>query len=187
MNITKLVKETPNDFELGKKIREIFYEKSNNSNELYDQLIGESLFEEFEKEKSEINDKYLRLYADFENYKKRSQKEKEDIRNLTKIETLSAVLDVDNDLSIAFEKLKNNEEFMAPTGSDGISLVISKVSKFLKSQGIDIIQTDIYDPSIHDVVSIVPGDEEKIIEVVSRGYSLNGKIMRYPKVIISKN
>lgn len=132
--------------------------------------------EEFDLVKSELNDKYLRLYADFENYKKRSQKEKEDIRNLTKLETLSTILDVDNDLFIASNKIKN----------EGINLILSKMDKFLKSQGIESIQIEKYDPDTHEVVSIVENGTEGIVEVVSKGYTLNGKIIRHPKVIISR-
>lgn len=124
---------------------------------------------------SEWNDKYLRLYADFENYKKRTIKEKEDIRSQTKINTLSSVLDIDNDLSIAFSKVEKNE---------GIELILSKLDRFLESQNIEVIPTDKYDPDMHEVISVVKEGSDKIISVVSRGYKLNGEIVRYPKVIL---
>lgn len=133
--------------------------------------------EEVNSIKSELEDKYLRLYAEFENYKKRVQKEKEDIRNTTKINTLTSILDMDNDLSIASKQIKDTK---------GIDLIISKLHNFLKSNGVETIQTEKYDPDIHEVVSIVETGEEKIIDVVHKGYTLNGNIMRYPKVILSK-
>jgi molecular chaperone GrpE len=133
--------------------------------------------EEIESLKSELNDKYLRLYAEFENYKKRSLKEKEELRNSIKINTLSVLLDIDNDLSIAYSKVEKTE---------GIELIMSKLEKSLKSEGIEVIQSDTYDPDVHEVVSIVNTGKEGIYEVVSRGYTLNGKIIRYPKVILSK-
>ncbi len=131
--------------------------------------------EEFDSVKSELNDKYLRLYSDFENYKKRSLKEKEDIKALTKIETLASVLDIDNDLAIASKKVK----------IDGLDIILSKVGHFLKTQGINSIQTDKYDPDVHEVVSMLE-EGDRIVDVVSKGYTLNGKIIRHPKVILSK-
>lgn len=127
--------------------------------------------------KTEIKDKYLRLYAEFENYKKRVQKEKEEIKISTKVSTLSSILDIDNDLHIASKQVK----------SEGLDLILSKLESFLRSQGIETVQTETYDPDIHEVISIVPtGEENKIVDVVNKGYKFNDKIIRYPKVILSK-
>lgn len=134
--------------------------------------------EEFDSMQSELNDKYVRLYAEYENYKKRVSKEKEDIKNYTRMETLSSILDIDNDLSIAVSKMEKKP--------DGIDLILSKVDKFLKSQNIEIIQTEKYDSDLHEVVSLIQTGEEKIVEVVSRGYSIGGKVIKYPKIILSK-
>ena len=125
----------------------------------------------------EWSEKYLRLYADFDNYKKRAQKEKEDIRTSTKIEMLSAIMDIDSDLHIAEKSIKDKE---------GVRLIISKLDNFLKSHQIERIQTTKYDPDLHEVISVLETGEEKIIDVVSRGYFLNGKPVRYPKIILSK-
>lgn len=125
----------------------------------------------------ESENKYIRLYADFENYKKRSKKEKEDLITNTKIKLLQSILDMDNDLNFA---LKSNGD------NDGINLIISKLNSFLKSQGIETIQTETYDEELHEVISVIPGESEKIIDVVSKGYTLNGKPFRYPKIILSK-
>ena len=132
--------------------------------------------EEFDSVKSELNAKYVRLYAEFENYKKRTQKEKEDIKNFTKLETLAVILDVDNDLFIASNKVKN----------EGVNLILSKLDKFLKSQGIESIQNEKYDADVHEVISVVETGKEGIVEVVSKGYKLNGNVIRHPKVILSK-
>lgn len=125
----------------------------------------------------ESENKYIRLYADFENYKKRSKKEKEDLITNTKIKLLQSILDMDNDLNFA---IKSNGD------NDGINLIISKLDTFLKSQGIETIQTETYDEELHEVISVIPGESEKIIDVVSKGYTLNGKPFRYPKIILSK-
>lgn len=128
----------------------------------------------------ESEDKYLRLAADFENYKKRVQKEKEDLVTNTKVKMLSSILDMDNDISIAIKSIKNEE------AKDGISLIANKLDIFLKNQGIEAIQTDSYDSDLHEVISVMDIGEEKIIDVVSKGYKLNDKPFRYPKIILGK-
>lgn len=122
-------------------------------------------------------DKYYRLYADFENYKKRSQKEKEDSINHVKSKTLDSILDLDNDLHIARKSIQE---------SDGMTIILNKVNTFLKSQGIEEIQTESYDSDLHEVVSVLETGESKVIDVVSKGYSINGKPFRYPKIVLSR-
>jgi molecular chaperone GrpE len=139
------------------------------------EVILNEIMDEYAKNKSK--DDYTRLYAEFENYKKRVQKEKEDLVINTKTKMLNSILDLDNDLNIAKKNIENSE---------GINIILNKVSNFLKTQGIEDIQTDVYDPDLHEVVSMLQTGEEKIIDVVSKGYTINGKPFRYPKVILSK-
>jgi molecular chaperone GrpE len=122
------------------------------------------------------DESHLRLVAEFDNYKKRVTKEKQDLINNTKVKMLTAILDIDSDISIA---MKNVED-------DGVKLIASKLDKFLKEQGIETIQTETYDSDLHDVISVVEVGEEKIIDVISKGYNLNGKPFRYPKVILGR-
>jgi molecular chaperone GrpE len=126
------------------------------------------------------NEKYLYKCAEFENYKKRVHKQKEDLVLETKTKMLSSILDMDSDISIAIRSIKNKD------AKKGVSLIVSKLETFLKNQGIESIQTDIYDTDVHEVISIVNIGESKIIDVASKGYSINGKIFRYPKIIIGK-
>lgn len=116
------------------------------------------------------------LAAEFDNYKKRVVKEKEELVTNTKVKMLTSLLDMDNDISIA---LKNVED-------EGIKLIGSKISTFLKTQGVESIQTDKYDEDLHEVISVINSDEDKIVDVVSKGYSLNGKPFRYPKIVLGK-
>jgi molecular chaperone GrpE len=133
--------------------------------------------EEVEQIKTNLNDKYLRLLADFENYKKRVAKEKDDLRVNTKTMMLTAILDLDSDLSIAVKSSKDPE---------GFRLIMSKLDKFLTNQGIESIQTDTYDADLHEVISVLEIGEEKIIDVVNKGYKLNDKPFRFPKIILGK-
>jgi molecular chaperone GrpE len=131
-----------------------------------------------EQKLQESEEKYLRLYADFENYKRRVQKDKEELVLNTKTKMLSAVLDMDNDITLALKSMENVDK--------GVLLIAHKLDTFLKSQGIETIQTEIYDEDLHEVISVIPSDEEKVVDVVSKGYSLNGKPFRYPKIVLGK-
>ena len=133
--------------------------------------------EEVKKIKSEYDEKYLRLAAEFDNYKRRIQREKDEIRSTTKTMMLSAILDLDSDLSIATKQDKQNS---------GLNLMINKITKFLSQQGVESIQTETYDPDLHEVISILEIGEEKVVDVVSKGYILNDKPFRFPKIILGK-
>lgn len=140
-----------------------------------EEIILNDILDEYSEIKNQ--DKYIRLYSDFENYKKRSIKEKQEVISKTKIETLKSILDIDNDIFFAKKSIADKE---------GIDIITNKISNFLKSNGIEEVQTDFYDPDLHEVVSVMEIGEEKIIDVVSKGYMLNGKIFRHPKIIIGK-
>jgi molecular chaperone GrpE len=133
--------------------------------------------EEVDQIKTDLNDKYLRLFAEFDNYKRRVAKEKDDLRVNTKTMMLTAILDLDSDLSIAVKSSKDQ---------DGLKLIMSKLEKFLNNQGVESIQTDTYDADLHEVISVFEIGEEKIVDVVTKGYKLNDKPFRFPKIILGK-
>ena len=139
------------------------------------EIILNDLLDEFAEKKG--HDSYVRLYAEFENFKKRVQKEKNELILNTKIKTLNSILDLDSDLSIARKSIPDSE---------GLNIILNKVSTFLKNQGIEEIQTEIYDADLHEVISVLETGEEKIIDVISKGYTIDGKPFRYPKIILSK-
>ncbi len=153
-NIENIIKENPNDFELGKKIRETAF----SSDEL------------------DYKDMYLRLAADFDNYKKRVYKEKGELVLQTKTSILETILDIDSDIAIASKHIKD----------DGINLIISKLEKFLLSHGIETIQTSTYDENVHEVIGIIEQTDKGIVNVAQKGYKIGDKIIRHPKIILSK-
>lgn len=132
------------------------------------------------KQLEESQNKYLLLYADFDNYKRRVVKEKEELVTNTKVKTLTSILDMDNDLTYAIKSVKSDE------AKSGLELISNKLESYLKSQGIETIQTSEYDEDLHEVIQVMEIGEKKIIDVVSKGYSLNGKPFRYPKIILGK-
>ena len=129
---------------------------------------------------AEAEDKYVRLYAEFENYKRRVQKEKEEIKFNAKVGMVTPILDMDNDVAIAIKNIKDE------SAKQGVQLIAQKLENFLKSQGIETIQTETYDDELHEVISVVPTGKTEVIDVVSKGYMLNGKPFRHPKIVIGQ-
>jgi molecular chaperone GrpE len=129
---------------------------------------------------AESEDKYVRLYAEFENYKRRVYKEKEEIKFNAKVGMVTPILDMDNDVAIAIKNIKDE------SAREGVQLIAQKLENFLKSQGIETIQTETYDDELHEVISVVPTGKSEVIDVVSKGYMLNGKPFRHPKIVIGK-
>jgi len=128
---------------------------------------------------SESENKYLLLYADFENYKKRVQKDKEELLTNTKVKMLQSILDMDNDIFYALKSTNVDN-------NSGIKLIAQKLETFLKSQGVESIQTETYDEDLHEVISVLEIGETKVIDVASKGYTLNGKPFRYPKIVLGR-
>jgi molecular chaperone GrpE len=153
--------------------------ENNKQEEVLQEYVEKSEYtkEEVDQIKNDLNDKYLRLFAEFDNYKRRVAKEKDDLRVNTKTMMLTSILDLDSDLSIAVKSSKDQ---------DGLKLIMSKLEKFLNNQGVESIQTDTYDADLHEVISVLEIGEEKIVDVVTKGYKLNDKPFRFPKIILGK-
>lgn len=143
------------------------------------EIVGDQVAETCNQQDPDYKDMYLRLYADMENLKKRLTKEKNESIERTKIRMIESILDMDNDISIALKNIKGEIP-------EGVSLIVKKLKNFLKSQAIEEILVDKYDPDLHEVISVIETGEEKIVEVVSNGYKMGDKIVRYPKIILSK-
>lgn len=141
--------------------------------------IPNTQVEELELKLEGVEKKYMLLYADFENYKKRALKEREDLVTNTKVKMLQSILDMDNDIFYALKSGLESENI-------GIKLIAQKLDNFLISQGVETIQTQTYDQDLHEVISVIEGDKKGIIEVASKGYLLGGKPFRYPKIILGK-
>ena len=140
------------------------------------EILLNDLLNDFADKKG--NDSYLRLYAEFEKYKKRVQKDKEELVEKTKVKMLQSILDMDNDIYYAMKSQTVEDS--------GVKLIAQKLETFLKNQGVESIQTETYDEDLHEVISIMEIGESKIIDVVSKGYTLNDKPFRYPKIILGK-
>ncbi len=140
------------------------------------------LQEELQAEK----DKYIRLYAEFDNYKRRTQKEKLDLIETASEAVLKALLPVLDDFERALTELAKTEDKEV---LKGVQLIYEKFRKTLTDKGLTEIEVkhgEEFNPDIHEAVAQIPGDKKmsgKIHEVIEKGYRLGKKIIRYPKVI----
>ena len=135
-------------------------------------------------ELAEMKEKYLRLYSDFENFRKRTAKEKIEL-----IQTASAGVIVDL-LSVIddYERALAN----APEGeiSEGTKLIFAKISSLLQSKGLKELPAkgEVFDAEIHDCITQFPApsveEKGKVVEVIEKGYTLNEKVIRFAKVVV---
>lgn len=149
--------------------------------------------EEIEKLKSEnavLNDKLLRLVAEFDNYKKRTLKEKTDLLKYGGENVLNAILPVIDDLERAQKSINEASEITAV--KEGLDLIFAKFNEFLNQQGIKEIEAVNLDlnTDYHEAITRFPAPSEemkgKIIDVVQKGYMLHDKVMRFSKVVVGE-
>ncbi|MEZ2414915.1 nucleotide exchange factor GrpE [Muriicola sp. E247] len=144
----------------------------------------EKLEGELEKEK----DKFLRLFAEFENFKRRTAKERMELFKTAGQEVMVSLLPVLDDFERALKELgKSSENEMFK----GVELIYNKFKDTLKSKGLEEIKAaegDAFDAEIHDAITQIPAPNKKlkgkIIDVVEKGYNLGDKIIRHPKVVV---
>ena len=152
----------------------------------------ENLVEEInlEDQVKEEKDKFLRLFAEFENYKRRTAKERIELFSTASEEVMISLLPILDDFdraSAEIEKDKDNEIFK------GVLLIKNKLFDSLKSKGLDVIKVnkgDEFNADNHEAVTQIPAPSKnmkgKIIDVIEKGYILGEKVIRYPKVVIGK-
>ena len=140
---------------------------------------------------NEMNDKYLRLYSDFENFRKRTQKEKLDLYKTAGEEVISAVLPAIDDLERAQKAMKESDDIKGV--KDGVKLVHNKLVSVLKQKGLEEIKSAVnkdFDIEFHEAITQIPAQSKKlvgkVIDEVEKGYILNGKVIRFTKVVVGK-
>ena len=139
---------------------------------------------------SEERDKYLRLSAEFDNYRKRTLKEKAElIKNGTE-KTLTAILPVLDDFERALKNMEASEETKAM--KEGVELIFCKFQKILGQEGLQKIETEgkEFDTDFHEAIALIPAPSEeskgKILDCVQTGYMLNDKVIRHSKVAVAQ-
>lgn len=144
--------------------------------------------ENFEEKYNELNDKYLRLFSEFDNFKRRTAKEKLELAKTASEGVLKDLLTVLDDFDRANDSFEKATDVAAL--KEGVDLIYSKLFKTLESKGLkpmDSLHTE-FDADLHEALTNIPAPEEnlkgKVLDVIEKGYTLNDKIIRYAKVVV---
>ena len=160
--------------------------KDNLSEKMQTPESGEQ--QELQQKYDELNDSYLRLFADFDNYRKRTLKEKADIIKSGGEKVLKDIIPLIDDFERAIVALHQSDDKEAIL--EGIDLIYNKFMNFLQQHGIKEIEAIglPFDPEKFEAVGTIPAPEESqegvVIDLVQKGYTLNDKVIRFPKVIV---
>ncbi len=148
------------------------------------------LLEEIKESLENEKDKYLRLFAEFENFKKRTSKERIELFKTAGQDVITSLLPVLDDFDRATSQLNENK---SRKDFEGFILIKNKFLEIMKSNGLIDIETQIgdnFDAEVHEAISQIPAIDKnqkgKIIDVIEKGFQLGEKIIRYPKVVVGK-
>ncbi|MFH4966095.1 nucleotide exchange factor GrpE [Gaetbulibacter sp. M235] len=151
-----------------------------------EQTIEEKLQEEIKQEK----DKFLRLFAEFENYKRRTSKERIELFKTANEEVMKALLPVLDDFDRAYIEISKTDE---KDLLKGVELISNKLKATLEQKGLSALKVsngDVFNADNHEAITQIPAPSAdlkgKIIDVIEKGYALGDKVIRFPKVIIGQ-
>ncbi len=148
--------------------------------------VEEQLQEDLQKEK----DKFLRLFAEFENYKKRTTKERIGLFVTASQDVMVSLLPILDDFDRAYSEMSktNDKELLK-----GVELISNKLKDILKSKGlaeVEVKKGDVFNADNHEAITQIPAPSKKlkgkIIDVIEKGYALGDKVIRFPKVVIGQ-
>ncbi|MEQ9216769.1 MAG: nucleotide exchange factor GrpE [Cyclobacteriaceae bacterium] len=145
--------------------------------------------EQLKEALDESKDKYLRLYSEFENFRRRTAKERIDLIGSATKELILDLLPVLDDFERAFKSLDEKSEKESNAAKEGLEIIYHKFRKVLDQKGlkkIEIKAGDKFDPEIQEAITQTPAGkklEGKVVDVIENGYSLNDKVVRFAKVV----
>ena len=143
---------------------------------------------EWEKKYNEINDSYLRLMADFDNYRKRTIKEKADLIKNAGERIICDFLPIVDNFERALESMKTAEDVEAVR--QGVELIYNQVMAMMKANGVAVIETENapFDTEYHEAITTIPAPtpelKDKIVDCTTKGYTMNEKVIRHAKVVV---
>lgn len=147
--------------------------------------------EQLQQELASEKDKFLRLFAEFENYKKRTSKERIELFKTAGEEVMVAMLPVLDDFERALSHIEEDKE--AEELRKGVLLIYQKLLNTLEQKGLTVVKVskgDAFDADIHEAVTQIPAPNKKmkgkIIDIIEKGYKLGDKVIRFPKVVIGQ-
>ena len=165
-------------------------DKAENAEELKNQENQADENAKTAAELSEMKDKYLRLYAEFDNYRKRTMREREELIKTAAESAIKSMLSTLDDFERAIKAAKSSNEESSIL--EGIILIYEKMFKTLEQQGLKIMESDgeEFNPDLHEALTKIPVPTDelkgKVIETIEKGYYLREKIIRYAKVVVGQ-
>jgi molecular chaperone GrpE len=134
------------------------------------------------------NDKYLRLYAEFDNFRRRTIKEREEARKMEGKDLMASLLPVLDDFERALRSMENTTDVVSV--KEGVELIQNKLKNTMTQKGLKAMETigTPFDPELHEAITNIPAPTEewkgKVIDEMEKGYFLNDKVVRFAKVIV---
>lgn len=143
---------------------------------------------EWEKKYNNINDSYLRLMADFDNYRKRTIKEKADLIKNAGERIITDFLPIIDNFERALNSMKTAEDVEAVR--QGVELIYNQIMSMMKANGVAVIETENapFDTEYHEAITTIPAPtpelKDKIVDCTTKGYTMNEKVIRHAKVVV---
>ncbi len=139
---------------------------------------------------TEMQDRYLRLSAEFDNYRKRTLREKIELSQSGSESAIKRLLPVIDDIDRAMISMRTSDDCKAV--KEGLELIYSKINEYLTQNGVKVIDAlnEPFNSDVHEAVTTVPVEDGKlkgvVIDVTQKGYTLNDKVIRFPKVVVGE-
>jgi molecular chaperone GrpE len=153
-----------------------------------DNINSENKDDEWQLKFAEMNDRYLRLYSEFDNYRKRSARERVEFSKTAASDTFTAILPVLDDFDRAAKAMENADDIAVV--KEGMQLIYHKFRNILISKGLEEMnaQGETFDADFHEAITSIPSPDDtmkgKVVDELEKGYSLNGKVIRFAKVVV---
>ncbi len=193
--LKKMKKEEPTSAENPINMDEIFDEfqqvneaRQNQKDEKESNENDVSAEDKLKEELALANDKFLRLYAEFDNYKRRTSKERVELLQTAGKDVIVSLLPVLDDFERASRAIENAKDVASV--KEGVSLVYNKLKNLLAQKGLKemVSKGEVFDADIHEAVTNIPAPTDamkgKIVDVLEEGYLLNDKVIRFAKVVV---
>ncbi len=182
-------KMTTENTELDQEFDDVTLESNANGEQhIAEEVIELSVEEQLTKDLANEKDKYIRLFAEFENYKRRTTKERIESFKTANQEVLQAILPVVDDFDRALTEIKKTDDNVLIVG---VELIYEKLKSTLFSKGLEEVEIkagDIFNADFAEAITQIPSPSPnlkgKIVDVIEKGYKLGDKIIRFPKVVI---
>ena len=178
--------ETSQPAEAPEQEKKGFLKKGNKDKAKIEEL--EKKVAELEAKTAKDKDDYIRLMAEFDNFRRRTSQEKLELVSMASTDTIKGLLPVLDDCERAIKVLLESDD--SDAAKEGTELIFSKLMSYLKSKGLAVIEAmnQPFDTDLHEAVAQFPVQEEdkkgKVFDVVQTGYTLNGKVIRFAKVVV---